>query len=166
MRRLILICLAAAACGQEETVAPSDPTLRTKPAVPAQPRVAAAEKTDEQAAAAEAEGKDAAATLRTYYDHLEAGRYREAWAMRSADSNGYDRFERNFETYRSYQVTLGTATRPVEQGGFAYVEVPIQILGTLKSGKGFGSVGSVTMRRAVAVAHASRRERRWHIYTG
>ena len=114
----------------------------------------------------EQETDDAAAVLRRYYDHIEAGRYRDAWAMRSASEEGLERFERNFAAYDRYQVTLGHPTRPVEAGGWTYVEIPIQILGTLKGGKGFGSVGSITMRRAGSATQAADAQREWHIYTG
>ncbi|QAY77729.1 hypothetical protein [Sphingosinicella sp. BN140058] len=162
---LILLCLSVAGCGRDEPAPPVE-SNRTA-AVPASnvPRgetrpTPAESRTDESA------GRDAAAVLRRYYDHIEGGRYRDAWAMRSESDEGYDRFERNFAGYDRYKVSLGPATRPVEAGGWAYVEVPIQIFGTMKGGKGFGSVGNVTMRKAVKVPDATPRQRRWHIYTG
>jgi hypothetical protein len=36
----------------------------------------------------------------------------------------------------------------------------------LKGGKGFGSVGNITMRRATGAARATEAQREWHIYTG
>jgi hypothetical protein len=167
MRRAsIALCLLAAACGPD---APDRaPRSREKtetaqsriaPTVPAAP---SAQRTDAELS----DGKGAAAALRRYYDHIEAGRYRDAWAMRSASEAGYERFERNFAAYRSYKVMLGPATVPVKAGGWAYVEVPIQITGTMTTGAGFGSVGSVTMRRAVDVPDATARQRAWHIHTG
>jgi hypothetical protein len=165
-RSLILLCLLAAACGRGAPASDSE-TDRAKATASNGPGHASADTPRATAARADdGESKDAAAVLRRYYDHIEAGRYRDAWAMRSASDEGYARFERNFAAYDRYKVSLGPATRPVEAGGWTYVEVPIQILGTLKGGKGFGSVGSVSMRKAVDVPGATARQRAWHIYTG
>ena len=161
---LIVLCLFAAACGRDEPSSDPSPARnasRAEAPAPA-PRSDPAPETTPR----DSEGKDAAAALRRYYDHIEAGRTREAWAMRSASEEGYDRFERNFAAYDRYKVSLGPATQPVEAGGWSYVEVPIQIFGRMKGGKGFGSVGNVTMRKAVNKAGATARERAWHIYTG
>ena len=160
-RAPILLLLALAGCGRDSPDAGSPD--RSEPAVAAAPT----EATPPAAAgsAGREEGRGAIVVLRRYYDHIEAGRYRDAWAMRSASDEGLERFTQNFAAYDRYQVTLGNPTEPVQAEGWRYVEVPIQILGTLKGGKGFGSVGSVTMRRATT-AKAEPAQREWHIYTG
>jgi hypothetical protein len=161
-RRLIVLLLALAGCSRDEPAAQApDRSEGAAPAPTAPIEVAA----PPAPAADRGEGDGATAVLRRYYDHIEAHRYREAWAMRSASDEGLERFIRNFAAYDRYQVTLGHPTAPVEAEGWRYVEVPIQILGTLKGGKGFGSVGSITMRRATTAA-AGPRQRDWHIYTG
>ena len=165
IRVTIPLFLALAACGRDAPEARSPD--RNQPAAAA--GVAAAPNEAEPPVVATGarreEGRTAIAVLRRYYDHIEAGRYRDAWAMRSASDEGLERFAQNFAAYDRYQVTLGNPTQPVEAGGWRYVEVPIQILGTLKGGKGFGSVGSITMRRATT-AGAGATQREWHIYTG
>ena len=164
MRRiLLLLSLAVAGCGRDEPTSPPEKPKAQPMATAAPPKAATPLPPSERD---DTHVEDAAAVLRRYYDHIEAGRYREAWAMRSAGEEGLDRFERNFAAYDRYQVTLGHPTQPVEAGGWTYVEVPIQILGTLKGGKGFGSVGNITMRRATGAARASEAQREWHIYTG
>ena len=165
---LIVLCFFGGACGGEEPSSNSPPaTNAARAEAPAQaPRGDPSPENTPTPTPNNREGRDAAAVLRLYYDHIEAGRIREAWAMRSASREGYDRFERNFAAYDRYKVSLGPATQPVAAGGWVYVEVPIQIFGTMKGGKGFGSVGNVTMRKAVDMPGATARERAWHIYTG
>ncbi|PSJ37575.1 hypothetical protein [Allosphingosinicella deserti] len=163
---LIVLCFCAAACRGDEQSSESSPA-RNAPRVEAPAQAPRGDPSPEnRPTPKDNEGKDAAAVLRRYYDHIEAGRTREAWAMRSASDAGYDRFERNFAAYDRYKVSLGPATQPVEAAGWVYVEVPIQIFGTMKGGKGFGSVGNVTMRKAVDIPGATARDRAWHIYTG
>jgi hypothetical protein len=109
---------------------------------------------------------DAAAALRRYYDHIEAGRYEDAWAMRGGGGEGAKAFAGNFAGYERYRVTVGAASEPVAANGWSFVEVPIQIFGRMKGGEPFGSAGSVTMRRASGAPGATPRQRGWHIYTG
>jgi hypothetical protein len=54
----------------------------------------------------------------------------------------------------------------VAAGGWSFVEVPVMITGTLKGGKGFGSTGSVSLRRAAGAPEATPAQKEWHIYTG
>jgi hypothetical protein len=163
-RTLLLLILALAGCSRDEPEA--RPPEGNQAAAPVASRPVDAPAAPASAPAAKEEGEDAIAVLRRYYDHIEAHRYREAWAMRSRSDEGLERFAANFAAYDRYQVTLGHPTEPVEAGGWRYVEVPIQILGTLKGGKGFGSVGSITMRRATAATAGGDRARGWQIYTG
>ncbi|HEX9955097.1 MAG TPA: hypothetical protein VGB48_07780 [Allosphingosinicella sp.] len=163
MRRLLLFVtmLTLAACGSD---AP-EPAKQTRPRRTAEAPAAALPQ-GHSAEEARETGRDAAAVLRRYYDHIESGRYDDAWAMRGGRAEGADAFARNFAAYRSYRVTLGQASEPVSGGGWAFVEVPIMITGTMKGGKGFGSAGSVTLRRASGAAGATSAQKDWHIYTG
>jgi hypothetical protein len=104
--------------------------------------------------------------LRRYYSHIEAGHYTEAWAMRGGKPDGAEAFARSFAAYRSYRATVGEPSAPVSAGGWMFVEVPVMITGTLHSGKGFGSTGSISLRRAAAAPGATAAQRGWHIFTG
>jgi hypothetical protein len=151
---LCLFPLLLASCGDEPQPPPEARAKKAEPA-PASPPAAAERATVE-------ERRDAAAALRAYYDLIEAGDYRAAWRMRGRGEEGAEAFAKNFAGYERYRVSLGPPSLPVEAAGWEYVEVPIQIFGTMKGGKGFGSVGSVTMRRATTAPGP----RGWHIYTG
>jgi hypothetical protein len=154
---LLLLCLAG--CSEAE---PAKPAPKQKPRVEA---TAASAPAPVPAAEQEA-GSDARAMLRRYYDHIEAGRYAEAWAMRGGSKQGAEAFARNFAAYQSYRVTVGEPSRPVDAGGWRFVEVPVMITGTLKGGKGFGSAGSISLRRAAGAQGATAAQKEWHIYTG
>lgn len=111
----------------------------------------------------------AAEVVRTYFDHLEAGRYDDAWRMRSssgASSKSREEFMAHFERYQSYRATVGTPTEPAGAAGSLYVEVPVQTYGRLKNGESFSSAGTITLRRSNNIPGSSPKQRRWHIYTG
>jgi hypothetical protein len=154
---LLLLCLAS--CGGAEPEAPA-PKPKARVAAPAAPAP------EPVPAAVQAASGDARAMLRRYYDHIEAGRYAEAWAMRGGKAEGSEAFARNFAAYQSYRVTVGEPSQPVSAGGWSFVEVPVMITGTLKTGKGFGSAGSISLRRAAGAPGASAAQKEWHIYTG
>ncbi|HEY7810478.1 MAG TPA: hypothetical protein VIA98_08870 [Allosphingosinicella sp.] len=164
MRRLLpfVTLLALAGCGRDEP----EPRRQTQAKSPSDKPPAAAVPQSRSEEEARETGRDAAAVLRRYYDHIEAGRYDDAWAMRGGEAEGAEAFVRNFAAYQSYKVTLGPASEPVSGNGWTFVDVPIMITGTMKGGKGFGSTGSVTLRRASGAAGATSAQKNWHIYTG
>ena len=109
-------------------------------------------------------GAQAAATIvETYYGLIEAGKYREAWKLRSSERGGDEKaFVESFGRYASYHATVGQPSQIAGAGGWMYVEVPVQIYGQLKNGEAFSSAGSVTLRRRDEGAAA---ERQWRIYS-
>ncbi|MEA3049724.1 MAG: hypothetical protein QOG84_1560 [Sphingomonadales bacterium] len=147
MKRLaLLLPLALVACQKPAPPAAKETEpRRAEPAPP--PRTEA--------------GDDAARMLRRYYDLIEAGRYDDAYALRSGGGADRERFAANFRAYESYQAQFGAPSQPVSQGDFEFVEVPVMITGRFVGGKPFGSTGSVTLRRARTGA-----DRSWRVYTG
>jgi hypothetical protein len=154
---LLLLCLAG--CGEAKPEA-SPPQSKPRVEALAAPAPAVAPKAAEEA------GEDARDMLRHYYGHIEAGRYAQAWAMRGGKREGAEAFARNFAAYQTYRVTVGEPSQPVTAGGWSFVEVPVMITGTLKGGKGFGSAGSISLRRAAGAPGATAAQKEWHIYTG
>ena len=104
--------------------------------------------------------------LRRYYGHIQAGRYADAWAMRGGGRDGAEAFARSFAVYQSYRATVGEPSRPVSAGGWSFAEVPVMITGRRKDGEGFGSAGSISLRRAAGAPDATAAQKRWHIFTG
>ncbi|MEA3063458.1 MAG: hypothetical protein QOJ94_3239 [Sphingomonadales bacterium] len=142
----LLLPLTLVACQKPAPPAAKEPEPRSvEPAPP--PRTQA--------------GDDAAKTLRRYYDLIEATRYDDAYALRSGGGADRERFAANFRAYENYSAQAGAPSQPVAQGDFEFVDVPVMITGRFVGGKPFGSVGSVTLRRARTGA-----DRSWRIYTG
>lgn len=113
-------------------------------------------------ASADADG--AVATLRTYYALIAAGRYADAHQLRWTSAPDAATFAASFARYADYRANLGAPGPLLAAGGSLYVDVPVQIFGTLKSGAPFGSAGTVTLRRAGDVDGSTADQRRWRIY--
>lgn len=164
MRRLLLLLpFAVAGCGRQAPAPPPEQPKRVQTDQSAAPR--------NVPSAASGENKDRAAgaadVLRRYYALIEAGRYDDAWAMRTS-GRGTDAkaFAAHFKAYEVYHTQVGTPSEPVSAQGWTYVEVPVMTTGRFLGGKPFGSTGSVTVRRPSPGTAAPPAERGWRIYTG
>ncbi len=111
-----------------------------------------------------AEGAQEAATvLETYYGLIEAGKYREAWKLRSTERGRDEKaFVESFGKYASYRANVGPPSQVAGADGWLYVEVPVQIYVRTKGGEMSSSAGSVTLRRG---DKGSPSERQWRIYS-
>ena len=138
--------LLLAGCGRSEPAATKEPKTRPQPKAAPEIRAAANTPATEDPAPA-AESGDAAALLRRYYSLIEERRYAEAHTLREPNGADLDAFAAHFDQFATQKVTVGVPSKPAEAGGWLYVEVPIQSYGSMKSGKPFGSAGTVTLRR-------------------
>jgi hypothetical protein len=165
MRRLPFIALAlVTACHRQ---APAPPPRQQ--AVPVAHRAPGAQPSTAQPETRSAAGDTASAAdlLRHYYGLIEAGKYDEAWKMRSGGRDmDAARFAAHFRAYESYHSQIGQPSLPVRSGDWLYVEVPVMTTGRFLGGKPFGSAGSVTLRRPVSGSSSPPGERGWRIYTG
>jgi hypothetical protein len=169
--KALLPLLLLAGCGQDEAPPPAK-VEKAKPGAPRQAAVPAPgeagglpdDGTPLSGVPVEAGGAQEAATvLETYYALIEAGKYHEAWKLRSTERGGSEAaFVESFGRYSSYHANVGAPSEVAGQEGFLYVEVPVQIYGRTKSGEGFSSAGSVTLRRRDKGGAA---ERQWRIYS-
>ncbi len=149
------LALLLAACGDE--AAPTPTARNPEKQAPAAPPAAAASADIDQSKSA-AETGDAANVLRRYYALIGERRYSEAHKLRERNGADADAFAAHFEQFASHGVTVGTASEPVEAGGWLYVEVPVHTYGAMKDGTPFGSAGTVTLRRRKS-------GREWRIFT-
>ena len=136
--RLVAILLLVAGCGSSEAPDAAAPAKGQARAAPA-PAPSAAEIADAEAAAA---------TVRLYYEHIRRGDYRSAWRLREQRPGlAFERFAGSFAAYSDYRATVGVPTLPVEDRGFVWVGVPVQLYGRRADGRPFGSVGRVLIKR-------------------
>jgi hypothetical protein len=111
----------------------------------------------------------AANIVQTYYALIEAGKYRDAWAL--WDHRGQDvgqsagAFAASFAKYADYHAEIGAPGRIDAGAGQRYVTVPVQVYGRLKSGKKFATGGSVTLHRAGDIDGATADQKSWHLHS-
>ncbi len=109
-----------------------------------------------------AAGQGAAEVVKAYYSLIGARKYSDAYRLREPAEGAASEaeFEANFEKFAEHRVTVGSASRIAEAGGWLYVEVPVQMYGRMKSGAPFGSAGTLTLRRRKPEPNAP-----WRIYS-
>ena len=109
----------------------------------------------------------AARVVQTYYALIEAGKYREAWALWSdggkASGKSEDAFATGFDPYAEYHAQIGAPGRIEGAAGSLYVDVPVVTYGRLKSGAAFDRKGKVTLRRCNDVPGCTTEQREWRI---
>jgi hypothetical protein len=110
----------------------------------------------------------AAQVVQHYYALLESGRYRDAWALwgdgGKASGRSAGAFAASFDDYAEYHAHIGAPGRIDAGAGQRYVEVPVQVYGTLKDGnRPFGMRGTVILHRTADIPGATAEQRSWHI---
>lgn len=167
LRAVGLVLFLLSACGEEQ---PSQPTPTNFAAEP-RPQPSPSPQLPAEASLAErpfspTSAQGAATVVETYYGLIEAGKYAEALKLRwDADRVGLDRFAASFAPYAEHHATVGAPSAIQGAAGSLYVEVPVQLYGNLKSGKPFGTVGTITLRRVNDIPGSTAEQRRWRIYT-
>ena len=158
----ILAVLLAAACGdsaaQKESAPPPAPVPAPVKSAPA-PATPVDRTPVSEAPFSSDSAQGAANVLQTYYALIEAGQYEEAFRLREPGKRApnLDQFIASFANYAEHHATIGSPSEIAVAGGSSYVEVPVQLYGRLKTGKPFGTVGTVTLRRSGG--------KDWRIYT-
>ncbi|MBW4329514.1 hypothetical protein KY084_01305 [Stakelama sp. CBK3Z-3] len=109
----------------------------------------------------------AAAVVRHYYDAIDSGDFRTAYALWGDDGKASHQsltgFEKGFAQTASTKVTIGNVGQPEGAAGSIYIEVPVEIDSRLKDGTQQHFAGTYTLRRVNDVPGSSAEQRRWHI---
>ncbi len=146
MLKALLPLLLLAGCGKSEAPSPAKAEKAKVEApipAPGEPGGLPDDGTPLSEEPAKAGGAQEAATvLETYYALIEAGKYRDAWKLRSTERGGDEAaFVESFGRYASYRANVGVPSQVAGQEGWLYVEVPVQIYGQTRTGEGFSSAG-------------------------
>ena len=110
----------------------------------------------------------AARVVQSYYALIEAGKYREAWARwrdaGKASGMSVEDFASSFAKYKEYHANIGAPGRIHAGAGQRYVDVPVEIYGTLlEHGRPFDMRGTVTLHRTTDIPGATGGDKSWHI---
>ncbi|MBO9622279.1 MAG: MliC family protein [Sphingomonas sp.] len=108
--------------------------------------------------------------VQQYFALIEAGRYRDAWALWSdggrASGMTADAFAASFGRYSEYHANIGAPGRIDAGAGQRYVTVPVQVYGRLREGnREFNQRGSMTLHRAGDIPGATAEQRSWRIHS-
>ncbi len=161
-KRLAFAILLLAACRPS----PPEPTNNAQAEIPTEGVANALEKTIPPAIKVQIETspKAAAEIVEQYGDLLEQRRFGDAlrlWGDNLPDEAG---FVAEFDKYATIRASVGMPGDVEGAAGSIYVDVPLTLSGTLKSGAPFKMAGITTLRRANNVPGSTVEQRRWHIY--
>lgn len=100
--------------------------------------------------------------VRDYYAAVSGHDYRAAYAIWHG-SQSYAHFRRGYATTRNVRVTFLKPGQAEGAAGSIYVELPVRVDATLRSGRRQHFVGSYTLRRVNDVDGSTAAQRHWHI---
>jgi hypothetical protein len=110
---------------------------------------------------------DAVATVRRYYEAIDAKRYRDAYALWSengkASGQTYEAFAKGFAETATVSAEIGKPGDVGAAAGSRYIEVPVTITARTSGGSTQHFGGVYKLRRAV-VDGATAAQRAWRIY--
>jgi hypothetical protein len=114
------------------------------------------------------DSSDPKAVIISYYDDIDARNFDAAyalWASKGAASKqSLEQFRNGFSQTASVKVRVGEPGRIEGAAGSRYVDIPVTVESTLKSGARQTFSGTYTLRRAV-VDGATAEQRSWRIYS-
>ncbi|WP_256731489.1 MliC family protein [Sphingomonas sp. dw_22] len=115
----------------------------------------------------EESAQGAANVVQTYYALIEAGKYRQAWALwdNGGKASGMSpaAFAASFARYSEYHANIGAPGAIDAGAGQRYVSVPVQAYGRMQDGRPFNQLGSVTLHRVGDIDGATAEQRQWRI---
>jgi len=172
---LLAAALLAASCSPKQAApAPAAP-LPAPAAAPAQTPAPAPAAVPQPTPAEEASvtppneaGPEAAAEVaREYFALLGAKQYAMAWDLWAGEgsASGVMRgdFANHYTKYATYNATVGKAGPQQGAAGSSYIDFPVKVNATLKSGGAEHMAGTITLRRVNDVPGSTEAQRHWHV---
>ena len=104
--------------------------------------------------------------VETYADLLVKGRFDAAHDYWAGDSLSDAQFADKWRAYGRFKgAAVDDPGLPEGAAGSIYVDVPLQLFGTTRSGHDFSLSGKLTLRRVNDVPGSTEEQRRWHIHS-
>jgi hypothetical protein len=94
---------------------------------------------------------------------LNRGKFGEAYMLLGPGAPPRKDFDERFEAYSGLKVSAGRPGQPEGAAGSIYIEVPLTISGTDKSGKRIERSASAVLRRVNDVPGSTEEQRHWHV---
>jgi hypothetical protein len=176
-RRLVVIIGAFAVCCAREQPAEPQPPPAPAPVVqqqqttpPPRPSTPVTETEAAPPAAVKTadDASDAVAVVQRYYEAIDAhdlDRAYACWGSSGPAGQTREQFAAGFADTATVKVETGKPSRIGAAAGSRYVDVPVTIIATTKSGRQQRFAGTYTLRRTV-VDGAPASDQAWHIYRG
>jgi hypothetical protein len=101
--------------------------------------------------------------VRDFARLLNRGQFGEAYMLLGSGAPPRHDFDSRFELYSGLKVGVGAPDQPEGAAGSIYIEVPLTISGTDKSGKRVERSASAVLRRVNDVPGSTEEQRHWHI---
>ena len=164
---IIVAFLATAAC--QHQAPPNEPIAQRNkvvaPALPDQPGLTppvvaapAIPDSDKTPAAAKKIVED-------YFTALAERRFPYAYRMFPGSGMSASALAASHANYRTFEATVGAPGETEGGAGSIYIEIPVVVTGTLRSGAPFRLAGPVSLRRVNDVDGATEAQLRWHIFS-
>ena len=135
---------------------PSQPVPRPSPSPP--PATAPSVPDSEKTPAA------AKTVVEAYFKALAERRYAAAYRLYPASGMSAAEFAASYAKYRTFNASVGTPGDTEGGAGSIYIEIPVVVTGTLRTGGPFRLEGPVSLRRVNDVDGATEAQLRWHIF--
>lgn len=111
--------------------------------------------------------------LRRYYQAIDSGDYRSAYALwwsgaqdnQNASGKTLQQFKAGFAHTQSSRADIGKPGRIEGAAGSRYIKIPVIVRAILEDGRRQRFTGHYTLRRIGDVDGASRAAQQWHIYS-
>lgn len=134
---------------------PSQPTPPKAASPPAAPAIPDSDKTPVAAKK----------VVEAYFAALSERRYADAYRMFPGSGMSASAFAGSYAKYRTFKATVGSPGDTEGGAGSIYIEIPVVVTGTLRSGAPFRLEGPVSLRRVNDVDGATEAQLRWHIFS-